>query len=674
MKNNWKKILNELSYRVSTGIPDLRNEQHLIKLWDILKEHNWNIDARVELLKRLDEQGKERRCPICEAMCKQGQNPGRDKCIAAKGAKGTGEPARDKVKQSGGKVQKVINDFNTRIDKNKFLNEEQKKLAKKANEKSAIVLDETRPIEERRAAAQWLIENMKLTTNAKTKKNKRKAYFNIFGGERKAISGKQGTGNSELLVATIEEIIGEPLPAIDFKSVKQKITTAAKPDLGSENIVKHPFKNKYLQDLHKKDPLNKIRENNTGIFAVMENGEPKLPSSKYSKEYLRQSFDNPSLKKTIKAVDEEVKKGNIDPGVGKALKAHQAELERIYNEMEVPSEEAAQAILASYNKLMVDMNNADSDMVGAIMKQQAEMALYQSELARGEEVYLPSSGTFPVGDKIKNGGDAMESVALISCKYDKQGRIHGCPANSKTICEIHQDESKRNNQGQYIGEKGYTMLVNDDLVIGKDRNETAQKTENFITEKLDEVDLGDVFSPDDKKKIASIAADYATELQKIQKELDAMNLSPDEYYKLQAQRMSAVDEKYGNLMSEAVSDDQIGALIGKNNAKNLRRNKLINPAEMLSAIEISNNIRTNETLESTEHNKQYFDKDGNPVFKTEKGTTNPDDWSITFRSKRTAGRSGGGCQLSFTGDGERPDTNITSDGTIEDINSKEEEV
>tara|TARA_Y100001938_G_scaffold148241_1_gene231369 strand:- start:44 stop:1525 length:1482 start_codon:yes stop_codon:yes gene_type:complete len=53
MKNNFKKILNELSYRVSSGIPDLTNEQHLMKLWDILKEHNWNIDARVELIKNL---------------------------------------------------------------------------------------------------------------------------------------------------------------------------------------------------------------------------------------------------------------------------------------------------------------------------------------------------------------------------------------------------------------------------------------------------------------------------------------------------------------------------------------------------------------------------------------------------------------------------------------------
>ena len=55
MNNKWDKILLELSYRVSSGIPDLTNEQHLMKLWDILKEHKWNIDARVELLKNLNE-------------------------------------------------------------------------------------------------------------------------------------------------------------------------------------------------------------------------------------------------------------------------------------------------------------------------------------------------------------------------------------------------------------------------------------------------------------------------------------------------------------------------------------------------------------------------------------------------------------------------------------------
>ena len=711
MNNKWDKILLELSYRVSSGIPDLSNEQHLMKLWDILKEHNWNIDARVELLKNLNEQDKPSVQSILNRSFKNAQSGRMIKVSSALGYKnkpkgqaaygvakgmmddaGYGEEAEKLTKQKGGEEEptdkkkkekeepttksKEVADFEDRVEKNKFLSEEQKELAREANKKIEVIYDDNATPEQKKEAVNWLVENMKLSTNAKTKTNNRKAYFNIFGGERKVISGNAGTAKSEDLIKRIEEILGEPLDVVNVKGIKDKISSAAKPDLGKENIVKHPFEDKYLQELHERPPLDKIRDNNTGIFAVKdENGKPKLPSSEHSKEYLRQSFDNPSLDATIKACEEEAAKNNIDPKVATTLKDHKKELDRIYNEMEVPSQEASDAILKAYNKLMVDLNNADSDMVGAIMKQQAEMALYQSEIAKGDEVYLPSSGTFPVGDKIKAGTDTLEQVALISCKYDKQGRIHGCPDNSKTICEIHQDESKRNNQGQYIGEPGHTMLINDDLVIGKDRNETAQKTEKFITDTLDEIDLGDTFSSDDKKKISSIAADYSEEIKKIKKELDDMGeMSKPDYYGLLAQRMKEVDEKYGKLMSEAVSDDQISALIGKNNAKNLRRSKLINPAEMLSAIEIANNIRTNETLESTEHNKQYFDKDGEPVFKTSKGTRNPDDWSITFRSKRTKGRSGGGCQLSFTGDGERPDTIITDDGTIENVETGNEEM
>ena len=49
------KILNELSYRVSNGTPNFTNEQHLIKLFDVLKELDWSIEGRVELIKNLNE-------------------------------------------------------------------------------------------------------------------------------------------------------------------------------------------------------------------------------------------------------------------------------------------------------------------------------------------------------------------------------------------------------------------------------------------------------------------------------------------------------------------------------------------------------------------------------------------------------------------------------------------
>jgi len=55
MKNELNKILTELSYRVKDGVPNLNNEQHLIKLYDVLKEFNWSIEARVELIQNLTE-------------------------------------------------------------------------------------------------------------------------------------------------------------------------------------------------------------------------------------------------------------------------------------------------------------------------------------------------------------------------------------------------------------------------------------------------------------------------------------------------------------------------------------------------------------------------------------------------------------------------------------------
>ena len=52
---DFDKILNDLSSKLQDGIPDLKNEQHLIKLWDVLKEYNWPVDERVRLLHNLTE-------------------------------------------------------------------------------------------------------------------------------------------------------------------------------------------------------------------------------------------------------------------------------------------------------------------------------------------------------------------------------------------------------------------------------------------------------------------------------------------------------------------------------------------------------------------------------------------------------------------------------------------
>jgi len=53
MTNNFDKIVTELSYRVSTGLPDFKNEEHLEILIDILKEHRWKDDKIVNLVKNI---------------------------------------------------------------------------------------------------------------------------------------------------------------------------------------------------------------------------------------------------------------------------------------------------------------------------------------------------------------------------------------------------------------------------------------------------------------------------------------------------------------------------------------------------------------------------------------------------------------------------------------------
>ena len=150
---------------------------------------------------------------------------------------------------------------------------------------------------------------------------------------------------------------------------------------------------------------------------------------------------------TIDYAKEQIKNGTIDEGVLSSLENHQDRMKNVLDNLEIPSENAKQAIADSYNDLMVGLHKADSDIANSIMKQLAENNLYEQELANGEEVYLPSAGNFPAGDKIKGG--TLEKVSLISCKFGKAGRIYGCPANSKTICELHQDKSKQNNPHIY---------------------------------------------------------------------------------------------------------------------------------------------------------------------------------------------------------------------------------
>ena len=700
-------ILVEWAYRVHDGMPNPKNAQHIQELRESMEELNLPNKVIYEVIQNLiNEQDDEKvtfKDPRTGDMrtitmktarqyasdIKQGKGND-EKEAAVKAANLDSKDTKQDKEDDSGKLsaddfdteksgylrkkssgesnrtqnlsdenKKIVNDFEKRVqDRVENLSDDKKTLVKDSLDKIAIIYDDNSSLEQKKEAAQWLVDNAGFSTND----SRKKAYLNKLGGDRKIISGDAGTKKSADLVNKVSDLV--ELKTFDAKSVKQGFTTAAKPDLGNDNIVKPKDDSRVAEYFSNHPILQKIRGGLHGIYGVIgEDNKIKMPSSEHSKDYLTQSFNNPALQNTIDFARKQVESGNVDGGVVTTLETHQSNLKNILENYEIPSEEAQQAIADSYNDLMVGLHKSDSDIANSIMKQIAENNLYEQELANGEEVYLPSAGNFPAGDKIKGG--TTERVALVSCKFGKSGRIYGCPANSKTICELHQNESKRNNQGQYLGEDGHTLLINDNLIKGENKEETKEKTKGFIKKTLTEVGLGNVFSDDEIDEISNISSDYMEEIDNIKKELDDMNL-PDasSYWKEFGKRIGNIEDKYKQRMGKVVTKEKAKDLIGENNVPNLVQTGGVKVESIMSAIEIANNIRTNESLLELEHNKQYYDENNEPKFVTDKGTQNPNDYSITFRTKRTAGRTGGGCQLSFTGDGTPPKNNLQDDGSL----------
>ena len=74
-------------------------------------------------------------------------------------------------------------------------------------------------------------------------------------------------------------------------------------------------------------------------------------------------------------------------------------------------------------------------------------------------------------------------------------------------------------KGQYLGEDGHTLLINDDLIRGDDKSQTISKTRDFIKNTLTEVGLGDTFTDEESSQIANITADYMEEIDRIKEEV-----------------------------------------------------------------------------------------------------------------------------------------------------------
>jgi len=544
---------------------------------------------------------------------------------------------------------KTIDGFKNRVEKSS-MSPEAKVEANQLIESLSVIFDKSKS----KADIVDTISKMNISVSS----NRKKLYLDDMrkhGGGLYKILG-DGTKGAVSAINKIAEYM--ELPEDDNK-MSIEIEAAAKPDLGSKNIrslykkTSKGFTDEVndvnVEKLFKTPPLDRIDTTKfKSVFGPTDaNGNLLTPSSENSKEYLKFSIENNvSVDNTINVLEKYAAEGKISEELTNSVKAHKQRMSDALNNMEIPSQEAADVIDSSYAVMFDELMKQNQDLASRMLKQFAEMRLYDSEIARGDEAYLPGDGSFPAGDKLvfQNGAGGTEMVSFVSVKYGKNGDVYGCPANSKALQTLHPDVNKRERQGQYIGEGGYTLAVNDDLV--KD----AETTKKSIKSMIDEMpDVQGIFDDKELTEISDVVYKSKERINqlKAQYEKDG-KMDKVGWGKLQKDILKDPSlVELNTQLKSLVSVEKFSKLIGSRNGRVASKYDF-GAAHFISGLSLANQIVTSNGYEGVTHNKQYYD---NGVLKntTVAGTTDRDEWYINFRMYRTAGRSGGGAQVSYIG-------------------------
>ena len=543
----------------------------------------------------------------------------------------------------------TIDGFKKRVEKSS-MSSQAKAEANQLIEKLSVIFDTSKSKED--------IVNTISDMNISVSSNRKKLYLDDMrkhGGGLYKILG-DGTKGAISAINKIAEYM--ELPEDDNK-MSIEIEAAAKPDLGSKNIrslykkTSRGFTDEVddinVEKLFKTPPLDRIDTTKfKSVFGPTDdNGNLLTPSSQHSKEYLKFSIDNNiSVDNTINVLEKYASEGKISEELANSVKAHKQRMSDVLNNMEIPSEAAANAVDLSYAKMFDELMKQNQDLASRMLKQFAEMRLYDSEIAKGDEAYLPGDGSFPAGDKLvfQNGAGGTERVSFVSVKYGKNGDVYGCPANSKALQTLHPDINKRDRQGQYIGEGGYTLAVNDNLVSDK---ETTKKS---IKSMIDEMpDVQGIFNDIELDEISNIVYESKERINqlKAQYEKDG-KMDKVGWAKLQKDILKDPSlVELNSKLKDLVSVEKFSKLIGSRNGRVASKYDF-GAAHFISGLSLANQIVTSNGYEGVTHNKQYYDN-GTLKNTTVAGTTDRDEWYINFRMYRTAGRSGGGAQVSYIG-------------------------
>ena len=495
--------------------------------------------------------------------------------------------------------------------------------------------------------------------NVSASPNRQKLYLDDLRSES-GLYKILGQGKSAVRNRLVNEVSKyKDIPEDDNKNYI-KTESLAKPDIGGGKPARSALKKKggkYVDEVADPNvdkimsipPLDRITRAafKTLFGPVGPDGNLLIPSSDNSRAYFEHSINNnTSLQETSNFLKQLYEEGKAPKELSESLDAHQQRLQDISKNYEIPSEEARKAVEESYALLAEELHQASPEYASRMLKQFAEMEQYDSEIAGGDECYLPGHGSFPAGDKllIEKGAAGGKVVSFISIKYGKSGSkkrtVYGCPANMSALQQLHPDETKRESLGQYVGQPGYTLAVKDDLI------DTPQKAEETITNLLEESGLGDLFNEDEIKELASITHSTKQRTEELREEATGPDGKVDWKKFNELRKNDETLIRNSRKLREICNEEKLTKMIGKRNSEAL--SKKLSPEVFISSVVFVNQVQTSDGYNFLKHNKQYIEG-GEIKNDTIEGSTDMDGWFINPRMNRTPGRNGGGIQSSYVG-------------------------
>lgn len=344
----------------------------------------------------------------------------------------------------------------------------------------------------------------------------------------------------------------------------------------------------------------------------------------------------------------------------------------------IPSGNARKKMEKLNAKFMDDLFNSNPDIAGGMAKQFAETVLVSEELMGGDEVYMPTSGVFPGGDKIhvSRNGSQIVGVTGMSIKFgrgSKETQIYGFPGESQSMANFaepdkNENESEesfeqrkqemRTRNGRYVGQNGNLMGVRDDIVDDMDKQQQIISAAGF-----DEV----ISNKDEFYKINTLLKKSIIDFKESMRN---QTPPPDEkFININIQKHlktfikeNNIQEKLENVIDRTklvkiLTGTDDGMYETQNGDKKRHSNTVLaqksDPIELLNIMTFVSSMKEGKGMPSLAWNHQSYE-DGEYHSETidpnETDMTNPANWGFMSRMYVTTGRQGGGILTTGTGE------------------------